>query len=62
MINFFEDILNQRPTKVTPSNGVTLIALVTPSVNKVNRIIVNKETVISLASFLGRKTCGGMRE
>ena len=26
-INFFEDILNQRPIKVTPSNGVTLIAL-----------------------------------
>ena len=27
MINFFEDILNQRLIKVTPSNGVTLIAL-----------------------------------
>ena len=24
---FFEDILNQKPIKVTPSNGVTLIAL-----------------------------------
>ena len=36
---------------------------VTPSVNKVNIIIVNKKkTVISLASFLSRKTCGGMRE
>ena len=52
MINFFEDILNQRPIKATPSNGVTLIALgvtlialgvkVTPSVNKVTPIIVNK--------------------
>ena len=58
MINFFEDILNQRPIKVTPSNGVTLIALgvtlitlgvtligqskVTRSVNKVNIIIINK--------------------
>ena len=27
MINFFEDILNQRSIKVTPPNGVTLIAL-----------------------------------
>ena len=27
MIDFFEDILNQRPIKVTPPNGVTLIAL-----------------------------------
>ena len=35
---------------------------VTPSVNKVNIIIVNKKKLISLASFLGRKTCGGMRE
>ena len=63
MINFFEDILNQRPIKVTPSNGVTLIALgvtvivnfdrlikVTPSVNKVNIIIVNKNKL----SFLWR--------
>ena len=31
MINFFEDILTQRPIKFTP-----------PSVNKVNIIIVNK--------------------
>ena len=57
MINFFEDILNQRPIKVTPSNGVTLIALgvtlpieVTPSVNKVDIIIVNKKKL----SFLWR--------
>ena len=58
MINFFEDILNQRPIKVTPPNGVTLIALgvtdrlikVTPSVNKVNIIIVNKYKL----SFLWR--------
>ena len=58
MINFFEDILNQRPIKVSYLVGVvTLIALgvtliapgVTligrsklPSVNKVNIIIVNK--------------------
>ena len=68
MINFFEDILNQRPIKVTPSNGVTLIALgVTLIAHGVtliggNIITVNKKTVISLASFLGRKTCGGMRE
>ena len=27
MINFFEDILNQRPIKVTPPNGVNLITL-----------------------------------
>ena len=27
MIKFFEDILNQRPIKVAPPNGVTLIAL-----------------------------------
>ena len=27
MINFLEDILNQRPIKFTPSNGVTMIAL-----------------------------------
>ena len=58
MMNFFEDILNQRPIKVTPLNGnfitlgVTLIALgvynfdrpikVTPSVTKVNIIVINK--------------------
>ena len=46
MIIFFEDILNQRPIKVIPSNGVTLIALrltlITPRVNKANIIIVNK--------------------
>ena len=27
MINFFEDILNRRPIKVTPPNGATLITL-----------------------------------
>ena len=58
IINFFEDIPNQRPIKVTLPNGVTLIALgvtlitlgvtligqskVTRSVNKVNIIIINK--------------------
>ena len=28
-------------------------------VNKVNIIMVNKQTVISLESFLGQQTCGG---
>ena len=62
MINFFEDILNERPIKVTSPNGVTLIAhgitlialgvtlIARSSVNKVNIIIINKNKL----SFLWR--------
>ena len=72
MMNFFEDILNQRSIKVTLSNGVTLIALgvtiialgvtlidrskfATPSVNKVNIIIINKNKLSLLWHLFGMK-------
>ena len=83
MINFFEDILNQRSIKrgnFTLPKGVTLIALgvtiialgvtlidrskfATPSVNKVNIIIINKNKLSLLWHlFWDEKHAGGICE
>ena len=78
MINFFEDILNQRPIKVTRpiklgnfdrtwsklnriwGNFDWPIIKVTPSVNKVNIIIVNKNKLSFLFGvFYGTKNMPG---
>ena len=55
MINFFEDIQNRRPIKVTPSNYVTLITLrvtlIAPGVSLGVTLITPGVTLIDLSKL-----------